>query len=230
MRRSERSGKKVCILGSAGFIGSYLSAHLRSQGYDVVGFDLANGYDLTEPGVTSEILASQRFDVLLNCFAMDQKGWADGQSFIDFDSGDALEFFAVNVVSTYEACVEFIRRQQGGFIVNFSSVYADSIPSPGIYNGGDKTFAYGASKAAVEYMTRYLAKHAGPNFRVTCLRLGGVENRLLPDDFRCKYLSRSLSSSMVNLEEVAVAVDLLINPASKSLTGEILSITGGFGE
>ena len=229
MQASDSYIKEICVLGSEGYLGSRITSHLRSAGHMVHGYDLNCGFDFTNPHIVSQIFAERSYDVLINAFALDQKGWQQSRSFLDQDIEESARYFDVNVVATYKACVEFIRVNKTGCIINISSIYATEVPVPGAYGGGDKTFAYGSSKAALEYLTKYLAKHAGPNYQVSCLRLGGVEDVHLSEDFREGYLSRSLSNSMVQFDEILRSIDFLMDDKSPNVTGEILSITGGYG-
>ena len=121
-----------------------------------------------------------------------------------------------------------------GSIINIGSLYASVSPDARFYDHlpADPPFlkppAYGASKAALVNLTRYLATHWGPKgVRVNALSPGGVEGGQ-DDQFKRKFTSR------VPLGRMAVARDLggplifLASDAASFVNGEILAVDGGF--
>ncbi len=93
----------------------------------------------------------------------------------------------VNVTGAFQATqvfgAEMVRAGRGS-IINIGSLYASVSPDPRFYDHlpGDPPFlkppAYGASKAALVNLTRYLATHWGPRgVRVNALSPGGVRGR-----------------------------------------------------
>ncbi len=143
----------------------------------------------------------------------------------------------VNVFGTFQVTQVFGSLMAGarrGAIVNIGSLYASVAPDRRFYDHLrlDPPFlkppAYGASKAAVVNLTRYLATLWGPSgVRVNALSPGGV----LGDqdaEFRRKFCDR------VPLGRMAVARDLvgpllfLASDASAYVTGIELRVDGGF--
>jgi NAD(P)-dependent dehydrogenase (short-subunit alcohol dehydrogenase family) len=121
-----------------------------------------------------------------------------------------------------------------GSVVNIGSLYASVAPDMRNYDhlGYDPPFlkppAYGASKAAVVNLTKYLAALWGPaGVRVNALSPGGVLGGQDPQ-FKRKFCDR------VPLGRMAVARDLvgpllfLASDASSYVTGIELRVDGGF--
>jgi len=142
-----------------------------------------------------------------------------------------------NVLGTLRATQVFggaMAAAGRGSIVNIASLYATVAPDPRFYEhlGGEPPFlkppAYGASKAAVVNLTRYLATLWGPrSVRVNALSPGGVRGGQ-DDTFVERFAAR------VPLGRMAVASDLvgplvfLASDASSYVTGIELVVDGGF--
>jgi NAD(P)-dependent dehydrogenase (short-subunit alcohol dehydrogenase family) len=124
--------------------------------------------------------------------------------------------------------------QRRGSIINIGSLYASVSPDARFYDHipGDPSFikppAYGASKAAVINLTKYLAAHLAPHgVRVNALSPGGVLGGQ-DSEFKRKFCER------VPMKRMATAVDLrgpllfLASSASAYVTGINLKVDGGF--
>lgn len=143
----------------------------------------------------------------------------------------------VNLLGAFHAAQTFgpgMVAGGGGSIINIGSLYASVSPDARAYDHlpCDPPFikppAYGASKAALVNLTRYLATHWGPSgVRVNALSPGGVEGNQ-DERFKRKFIDR------VPLGRMAVAGDLggplifLASDASSYVTGIELLVDGGY--
>ena len=143
----------------------------------------------------------------------------------------------VNLVGAFHAAQTFGPAMVGlgrGSIINIGSLYASVSPDARAYDHlpCDPPFlkppAYGASKAALVNLTRYLSTHWGPSgVRVNALSPGGVEGGQ-DEAFKRKFIGR------VPLGRMAVARDLggplifLASDASSYVTGVELLVDGGY--
>lgn len=121
-----------------------------------------------------------------------------------------------------------------GSVVNIGSLYASVSPDARFYDHipADPPFlkapAYGASKAALVNLTRYLATHWAPaGVRVNALSPGGVLGGQ-DDEFRRKFCARVPMGRMAREEDLWGPLLFLASPASSYVTGIELVVDGGF--
>lgn len=143
----------------------------------------------------------------------------------------------VNVVGAFQATQVFgpaMVRARRGSIVNIGSLYASVSPDARFYDHLDadppflKPPAYGASKAALVNLTRYLAAHWGPHgVRVNALSPGGVEGAQDPE-FKRKFTARVPLGRMATAADLRGPLTFLASDASAYVTGIELRVDGGF--
>lgn len=128
------------------------------------------------------------------------------------------------LLTTQEAVKHF--GAEGGNIVNISSVVASlAPPNASVYN---------ATKAAVDGITKTLAKELGPRkIRVNAVNPGMVETDGLrsagihDSDFRKETELQTPLGRIGQPNDIAPAVVFLTSPDSGWVTGETLTIAGG---
>jgi NAD(P)-dependent dehydrogenase (short-subunit alcohol dehydrogenase family) len=116
-----------------------------------------------------------------------------------------------------------------GSIVNIGSLYASISPIPSFYShipGFVKPPAYGASKAGVVQLTKWLARHLAP-VRVNTLSPGGVRGEQ-DDEFLAKYSARVPLGRMAEPQDLVGPLLFLAGDASRYVTGQELLVDGGF--
>jgi 3-oxoacyl-[acyl-carrier protein] reductase len=128
------------------------------------------------------------------------------------------------LLTTQEAVKHF--GSEGGSVVNVSSVVSTlGLPGGSIYCG---------TKAAVDAVTRSLAKELGPRkIRVNSINPGMVETEgthsagILESDFKKQYEAMAPLGRVGKPDDIAPAVVFLASPESSWMTGETMFITGG---
>jgi NAD(P)-dependent dehydrogenase (short-subunit alcohol dehydrogenase family) len=143
----------------------------------------------------------------------------------------------VNLLGTFQVTQVFGERMAargGGSIINIGSLYASVSADPRFYDHivSDPPFlkppAYGASKAAVVNLTKYLATAFGPhNVRVNALSPGGVLGAQ-DEEFKRKFCARVPLGRMALHEDLVGPIQFLASDASAYVTGTELRIDGGF--
>jgi len=150
-------------------------------------------------------------------------GDLDGLSADDF-----LRIYRVNVVGAFQmtrACVPALKASRGA-VVNVSSVAAQL--------GVGSSVAYAASKAALNTMTRSLARSLGPEVRVNAVCPGYVDtpwhhNALGIDranQVAAHYAAAVPLKDYARPDDVADVITWLIEGA-RQVTGEAIFVDGG---
>jgi NAD(P)-dependent dehydrogenase (short-subunit alcohol dehydrogenase family) len=147
------------------------------------------------------------------------------------------EVLEVNLVGAFRAIQTFgpaMVRQGQGSIINIGSLYASVSPDARAYEHlpNDPPFlkppAYGASKAGLVNLTRYLATHWGPSgVRVNALSPGGVEGGQ-DDAFKRKFVARIPLGRMAASRDLGGPLIFLASDASSYITGIELLVDGGY--
>jgi NAD(P)-dependent dehydrogenase (short-subunit alcohol dehydrogenase family) len=219
----------VILTGGAGYIGSKIADFLESKGKTVAILDLSLGHDLTNESFTRDWFSVNHSKYLINCFAIDDRIITSKktETFLNVDLSDVLRYFNVNTLALFSVCREFIRNQNSGGIINFSSIYSTLSPRNDIYNELEKNIGYGLSKAAVNQLTRHLAVHAAPNFLVNSIILGGVLHAQ-PNDFVLNYSKNVPLKRMANPSDVFGLVEYLCSDLATYTTGADFVVDGGW--
>ncbi len=125
-------------------------------------------------------------------------------------------------------------NNEGASIVNVASMYGKVSPDPRIYgnSGQNNPIHYGATKAGLIQMTRYLACHlADRNIRVNSISPGAFprpEVKESAPDFLDRLEQKIPMGRIGRAEEVVGPVLFLLSPASSYVTGADLPVDGGW--
>ena len=166
-----------------------------------------------------------RIDVLVNNF-----GTSNPKRDLDLASTDAdvfIDTVTLNLRSVFmasKAVLGFMKN--GGSIINISSV-GGSVPDI-------SQISYGTSKAAINYLTKLIAVHEA-KYKIRCnavlpgMTATDAVKENLSDDFRTLFLKHIPLGRMGLPEEIASAVVYFASDDSAYTTGQILTVSGGFG-
>ena len=167
-----------------------------------------------------------RIDVLVNNFGTSNPG--KDLDFAHTDPQVFLDTVNLNLRSVFMASQAAAKNManHGGSIINISSV-GGLVPDI-------SQVAYGTSKAAINYLTKLIAvQEAKHNIRCNAVLPGmtateAVEKNLT-EEFRNLFL-RHIPLGRIGLpEEIAEAVVYFASDASAYTTGQVLTVSGGFG-
>ena len=173
-------------------------------------------------GVVEKIVKSfGRLDVLVNnagIYPHAQNLDMTRQEWDDMQNSNARGVFFV-----CQAAARVMKERKGGAIVNISSINA-TCPS-------DTLVHYGASKAAVEFLTRGLAHDWGKyGIRVNCIAPGLIDAPLLDKwvpGWRESYCERAPLGRLVSPADLGNAAIFLGSPLASFVTGQVLTVDGG---
>ena len=160
-----------------------------------------------------------------------------GGTLFDLDPEAVRQVVDLNLMGTFLPIREFIQTMAEtgrGSIVNVSSMAATRPLS--------RVAGYGAAKAAVENLTRWLADHVarrfGPGIRVNAIAPGfflGAQNRaLLVDtagsltDRGRQVVSATPMGRLGDPQDLVGPVVWLASDASRFVTGAVVPVDGGF--
>ena len=165
-------------------------------------------------------------DVLVNNFGTSNPG--KDLDFANTDPKIFLDTVNLNLRSVYMASQAAVKhmKKHGGSIINISSV-GGIVPDI-------SQVAYGTSKAAINYLTKLIAvQQAKHQIRCNAVLPGMTAteavDKHLSEDFRNLFMKHIPLSRLGLPEEIAEAVCYFASEASAYTTGQILTVSGGFG-
>jgi 3-oxoacyl-[acyl-carrier protein] reductase len=224
------------ITGTRKGIGRFLAEHYLAQGHQVIGCSRTQPewehkhYTHFTLDVTDENSAQQMFTAVRRRFGgidhlINNAGIAAMNHSLLTPIPTLRQVLETNVIGTFLFCREgakLMQRRSKGRIVNFSTV---AVP---LNLEGES--AYVASKAAVEGLTRVLAREFGP-LGITVNAVGPVPIatdliRGVPADKIDQLVARQTLQRLGQPEDVAHVVDFFISPASSFITGQIIYLGG----
>jgi 3-oxoacyl-[acyl-carrier protein] reductase len=246
---SKLQGKVAIVTGASKGIGASIAKHLAAEGAAVV-----VTYATSKAGadrVVAEILSgggkaiavqgdvSKAADVK-RLFEETKKAFGsldvlvNNAGVFQFESLESVtedEFhreFNTNVLGLILTTQEAVKHfgPEGGSVINISSV-ASLNPPP-------MSVVYSATKAAVDSITRVLARELGPRkIRVNSINPGGVETEgvhrigIIGSDLEKQMVAQTPLGRLGQPEDIAPAAVFLASADSGWITGETLVVAGG---
>jgi len=247
-KRFSLAGKVALVLGGSSGIGRQIAlgygecgASLAIAGSTAAKVDdavgaaagigaTAAGYtlDVREAGalerLTADVVARfGRIDILVNSQGITRLHPADA-----FPDDDYRDIIAINQDSVFEACLGVGRQMLGqgsGSIVNIASLAS--------FRGMWLSLAYTMSKHAVLGLTRTLAAEwADRGVRVNAIAPGFFMTPLnqarMSDERKAAAIARTPAGRFGELEELVGAAIYLASPAAGFVTGETITVDGGY--
>jgi NAD(P)-dependent dehydrogenase (short-subunit alcohol dehydrogenase family) len=251
-------GKVALVAGGAGYFGSSICLGLAEQGAQVMVADIDDQRTVALVEEASHKFAETRvigahldvadeesirsvvgqaiehfgrLDILINAtYASSRKAVEDLKA-EEFDST-----LRVNLTGTFLLAREAVRvMEDGGSIVLFSSMYGHISPDPRVYEpplNPKNPIDYGAAKAGIEQMTRYLAVHwASRRIRVNAVAPGPFpypDRQELYPSFMEKLAHKNPMGRLGSQNEMTGAVVFLVSDEASFITGQVLSVDGGW--
>ena len=169
----------------------------------------------------NSICSLDQLDILVNCAGVNISA-----SFDDLSQDDWQKVYSVNVfglVGVTKACLKLLSCTEKARIVNIGSV-------KGRYSAVGRA-AYASSKAAVSSVTVAMAKEFSPNILVNCVAPGFTDTDMTEQTMSPRVksqISSALLSRVAHVEEISAAVMIFCNDGSSFITGQTLTVDGGF--
>lgn len=241
--------KVAVVTGASKGIGASIAKHLAAEGASVVvnyssskdGAEKVVGEITAQGGKAVAVQANMaRKSEIDRLFAKTSEAF--GKLDILVNNAGVYEFspleniteehfhkhFNLNVLGPLLATQQAVQHfgPGGGSVINISSVVSTlGVPAGSVYS---------ATKAAVDAVTRSLAKELGPrNIRVNSVNPGMVETEgthsagITESDFRKQTEATTPLGRIGQPQDIAPAVVFLASPDASWITGETLYISGG---
>ncbi|WP_030755021.1 SDR family oxidoreductase [Streptomyces sp. NRRL F-5135] len=185
--------------------------------------------DVHDPGQSAELLKRSatdgRLDVLVcNAGARFTPTPVRTLAWDDFRTKVTNELASVYTLTQHALALMGARGR--GRIVYVSSAAADGPPAPGMA-------AHGTAKAALNTFARFVAHEAGPlGINVNVVAPGYVRTESsahMPWEFQRRLMTNTPLGRVAEPEDVARAIAMLVGEEARFVTGEVLTVDGGYG-
>jgi 3-oxoacyl-[acyl-carrier protein] reductase len=229
----------IIITGTSRGIGENLAKHYLALGHIVFGCGRQNAskfehnnffYIKADVSIEQDVQKFVKFlrekhitvDVLIN-----NAGIANMNHFLLTPTKIAANIMNVNFMGTFMMCrqvARLMRNSSNAIIINFTTV---AVP---MNLAGEAIYA--SSKAAVEKLTRILAKElAEYKIRVNAIGPTPIDTKLtaaVPKEKLKQLINHQAIQRMGEFADVTNVCDFFIQPASEFITGQILYLGGVF--
>lgn len=172
--------------------------------------------DLTEPSQIQSLVSTlDTLHVLVNSAAFMPSGNVEALTIENWDT--ALD---LNVRAPFLLAQECAKHMpEGGLIVNITDV--------GAQKAWSRYPSYTVSKAALESLTRILARALAPKIRVNAIAPGFVlQSDIVSDDEWQRLIKRIPLKRPARTEELASALEFLVQ--NEYITGQTIVVDGGY--
>lgn len=225
------------VTGAAHRLGKAFALTLARQGFDIVlhyhqSVDAAlqtqaevesvgrrvilSRADLTEPHEIQSLISTlDALEVLVNSAAFMPGGNVDALTIENWDTSLDLNLRAPFLLS--QECAK--KMTDGGLIVNITDV--------GAQKAWSRYPSYTVSKAALESLTRILARALAPKIRVNAIAPGYVlqSDIVSPEEWE-RLINRIPLKRPARTDEIASALEFLLK--NEYITGQTIVVDGGY--
>ena len=172
--------------------------------------------DLTDPAQIQSLLSAfQSLDVLVNSAAFMPSGNVDALSLENWDKSLDLNLRAPFLLA--QECAK--KMTNGGLIVNITDV--------GAQKAWSRYPSYTVSKAALESLTKILARALAPKIRVNAIAPGFVlPSDIVPAEEWERLINRIPLKRPARTEEISSALEFLLK--NEYITGQTIVVDGGY--
>ena len=242
------NGKVAIVTGGAGDIGREIGIELAKEGASIA-IHYNNSYEqavklreyiksnfsyaeIFKADISNRQQVDNMIDSIYNKFGridylINNAGIAQIKPFIEITEEDWDRMMNVNLKGLFNCTQSVLRHmlpQKHGSIINISSIWGIS--------GASCEVHYSASKGGIIAFTKALAKELGPSkIRVNCIAPGVIDTRMnnILNREEKKHLIEDIPlMSIGKPQDVANAVLFLLSDKANFITGQVITVDGGF--
>ena len=242
--------KTVLITGASGGIGEALCRGFAKAGYDVaihynsseesalkLQTELEEEYKVKAVSIKADLKNSKDVKILaetaINAFGkidvlVNNAGVAYFNLFQLADDDKVRELFEINLMSAMNLTKEILPsmiKNQWGRIINISSMWGIA--------GASCEVHYSASKSALIGFTKALAKEVGPSgITVNCIAPGYIDTKMnscIDDDSAKEIVDCTPVGRKGQPEDISPLAVFLSDDKASFITGQVISVDGGYG-
>lgn len=225
------------VTGAAHRLGKVFALSLARQGFDLLlhfhrssdealetqaeiesigGRAILSQADLTDPNQILALVSTlDSLSVLVNSAASMPSGNVQALTMENWDTALDLNLRAPFLLA--QECAK--KMTEGGLIVNITDV--------GAQKSWSRYPSYTVSKAALESLTRILARALAPKIRVNAIAPGFVlQSDIVTDEEWQRLISRVPLKRPARAEEIASALEFLLK--NEYITGQTIVVDGGY--
>jgi NAD(P)-dependent dehydrogenase (short-subunit alcohol dehydrogenase family) len=231
--------KVIVITGASGGIGRELATFLNTEKHHLIlhsfhheiPIDISDNITFVKADLTKSIEIDRMVELILSKFGkvdvlINNSGISRNAVTWKTTDADWEETLLVNLTAPFKLCRAFIpamRKQNGGSIINITSVVAQT--------GVVGTAAYAASKAGLIGLTKTMAKElAANNIGVNALSLGYFEKGMIsnvPEDLKNEIVAQIPMKKLGSVQTICKTISWLIDDETSYVTGQVINLNGG---
>ena len=250
-------GKTALVPGGAGYLGEAICETLAELGADIyiasrteekcVCFaeNLTRKYNINAMGnfldITNIDSIKSNIDVCIRKFGhidiLVNDAWSGNKNTFESityeDWNYDINVSLNGVFYTIKETVPYLEKQQG-VILNIASMYGHVAPDYRMYDGAKYANppSYGAAKAGVIQLTKYLASFlSDKKIRVNAISPGPfpfISTQEESQEFIKKLIDKTIIGRIGEPDDLKGAIGLLCSDASKYMTGQNICVDGGW--
>ena len=236
--------KTALITGASRGIGAAIARAFAAQGYDLI-LTCFNNIDMLEE---LAVKLEQQYSVSCQAFQTDMGNYEEvSKLFAEMNTLDVLvnnagisyvgllsdmtekewhQVMHTNLDAVFYTCkhaIPLMLQKHAGHIINISSVWGNV--------GASMEVAYSASKGGVNTFTKALAKELAPsNIQVNAIACGLIDtdmNKCFSEE-DLQYVIEEIPADRMGKPEEVAALALQLTQSPSYLTGQIITIDGGW--
>lgn len=245
---TKMSKKKVALVtGGAKGIGASICRALATNGYNIaINFNsseisakellaelsLVTGAEIFKADVSSSAEVDQMFSQIESRFGgvdvlVNNAGVAEQVLFTDITDSQWQKMIGVNLTGAFNCCrraLPYMINEKNGSIINIASMWGEV--------GASMEVHYSASKAGLIGLTKALAKEVGlSGIRVNAVSPGVVLTDMMvsfENEVKDSLREETPLNKLGSAEDIAEAVAFIASDKASFITGQVISVNGGY--